>query len=1047
MSALTCVFRICILLGSIIVLSACGGGGGGGDGGGSTTEDTTPGAFSFTDQSGAELNAVITSNAITVSGINAATAISITGGTYSIGGGAFGSAARTVTRGQTVQVRQTSSASFSTTTNAVLTIGGVNDTFSVTTLAEDVTPDAFSFTDQTGVALSTVSTSNTITVSGINTAVAISVTGGAYSIDGGAFTEVAGTLTSGQTVQLRQTSSSSFSATTDTVLTIGGTGDTFSVTTLAEDTAPDAFSLTDQTGVALSSERTSNSITVNGINSAAAISITGGTYSIEGGAFTAAAGTVTNGQSVQVRQTSSPNFSTTTDAVLTIGGVNDTFSVTTIDDTVPDAFNFTDQTNLTLNTLTVSNSITVGGINAATAISVTGGSYSINGGSFTNLPGTVGNGQTVQLRQTSSSSFATTTDTVLTIGGVSDTFSVTTFAEDTTPDAFSFVDQTDIVPITVMTSNSITVSGINSTSPVSVTGGEYSKNGGAFTSISGSVVSGDSIRVRQTSTGLYLTTMDTTLTIGGVVDAFSVTTKGLGDGWSDPVAIGSLSDTVWNQRNYVDADGVVSVAMKAGPIQNASNLYVRSFNENLGFGNVQTIDNTGTVSFIDSITGDSQGNLLLIWSRASGEYFARGYTKQTNTWGTTVSLAELGVPDRMVVRDPVYVGDLVYIVTYELNAGVAHYYIRSYSNAGGWSDVETIYQGGSEFVLSKDWWSFHIDAQSNFHVAWMNKVDTTIRLLYSRKDDGETTWSVPEEVFQGSSPTTIALAKLIEDSQGVFILFAEGGAGAVIPHIGIPQGGTDWDTVAAPGYEQYVQIGDELFFVSEIDDSGTSRFVSQVYSRIGGLEAWDEIGNAGECISSDFGSVALGVDSAGRVVVAWGSCTDQIWVNVHDTVTGWETAQRVDVQMVGGGTAANIKLVIDADDNAFVFWATSTHSAAGYLASARWSSSGGWVGETLLESSNAGLSDRYTVAANTDGIHAVWAKQPHSAAGTYFTAHYDGVWQDEEDLTPAAPAQYPFALFNLPELIVLPSGRMVALSFWNSGSLTDLYATVYSPVL
>ncbi|HOC60540.1 MAG TPA: fibronectin type III domain-containing protein, partial [Smithellaceae bacterium] len=51
----------------------------------------------------------------------------------------------------------------------------------------DTTPDAFTFTDQTGVALSTVIESAAITVSGINTASAISVTGGEYSINGGAW--------------------------------------------------------------------------------------------------------------------------------------------------------------------------------------------------------------------------------------------------------------------------------------------------------------------------------------------------------------------------------------------------------------------------------------------------------------------------------------------------------------------------------------------------------------------------------------------------------------------------------------------------------------------------------------------------------------------------------------------------------------------------------------------------------------------------------------------------------------------------------------------
>jgi hypothetical protein len=95
-------------------------------------------------------------------------------------------------------------------------------------------------------------------------------------------------------------------------------------------------------------------------------------------------------------------------------------------DTTPDPFTFTDQTNVALNTMVTSNTITVSGINAPAAISITGGTYKINSGSYTNASGTVNNGDTVTLQQTSSKNYSTKTDATLTIGGVSGTFSVTT---------------------------------------------------------------------------------------------------------------------------------------------------------------------------------------------------------------------------------------------------------------------------------------------------------------------------------------------------------------------------------------------------------------------------------------------------------------------------------------------------------------------------------------------------------------------------------------------------------------------------------------------
>lgn len=95
------------------------------------------------------------------------------------------------------------------------------------------------------------------------------------------------------------------------------------------DSTPNPFEFTAQTGVATGTAVESNSITVTGIDIPTTISVSGGTYSIENSAFTAANGVITAGQSVRLRVTSSPSFSTTTRATLTIGGVNAGFSVST----------------------------------------------------------------------------------------------------------------------------------------------------------------------------------------------------------------------------------------------------------------------------------------------------------------------------------------------------------------------------------------------------------------------------------------------------------------------------------------------------------------------------------------------------------------------------------------------------------------------------------------------------------------------------------------------------------------------------------------------
>lgn len=195
----------------------------------------------------------------------------------------------------------------------------------------DTTPDAFSFTAQVGVGLSAMVESNAITISGINTPTSISISGGDYSVNGGAYTFVAATVKNGDKVQLRHTASASFAGSVTTTLTIGGVSSSFKSTTLAKDTTPATFSFTSQTGVRLASVVESNAVTVSGINAPASISVsTGSSYSVNGGAYTTVAGTVSNSNTVKVRHTSSSKPSTSTITTLTIGGVTGQFSSKTV---------------------------------------------------------------------------------------------------------------------------------------------------------------------------------------------------------------------------------------------------------------------------------------------------------------------------------------------------------------------------------------------------------------------------------------------------------------------------------------------------------------------------------------------------------------------------------------------------------------------------------------------------------------------------------------------------------------------------------------------
>jgi hypothetical protein len=164
----------------------------------------------------------------------------------------------------------------------------------------------------------------------------VSTTSGSFTIsaNAGSFTipAIADSLTEGTefyTISVRTGSTAGTVVATST-LTINDT----STTPVANDTTPDAFSFTSQTGVPLSTLTSSNEVQIFGINTGAPISITGGEYSIAIDpttytAFTSSAGTIYNGQSIKVRHTSSASTNTNTTTTLNIGGVQATFTSTT----------------------------------------------------------------------------------------------------------------------------------------------------------------------------------------------------------------------------------------------------------------------------------------------------------------------------------------------------------------------------------------------------------------------------------------------------------------------------------------------------------------------------------------------------------------------------------------------------------------------------------------------------------------------------------------------------------------------------------------------
>jgi hypothetical protein len=302
-------------------------------GGVSSTFTVTTGAQpvlegAFAPVTGAIPGSIQTSNAITVTGTTLSAPITVSSGNeYSINGGPFTSTPGTVQPGDLVTAQIVAPPTLNTTASAVVTIGGVTSTFTVTTAAQPIAQAGF--TDVTGASVGSDQISNPITVTSITAPDSINISSGAeYSINGGPFTSAAGTVRPGDQVRVEATAASTYNTKVTAELTIGINPSDFSVTTGAEPVLQGSFAPV--TGAAVSGNQISNPITVTGITSPAAISITSGAqYSINGGPFTSAPGTVQPGDQLRVQATASSTYNTTTTGVLTIDGISTNFSVTT----------------------------------------------------------------------------------------------------------------------------------------------------------------------------------------------------------------------------------------------------------------------------------------------------------------------------------------------------------------------------------------------------------------------------------------------------------------------------------------------------------------------------------------------------------------------------------------------------------------------------------------------------------------------------------------------------------------------------------------------
>lgn len=95
---------------------------------------------------------------------------------------------------------------------------------------------------------------------------------------------------------------------------------------------------------------------------------------------------------------------------------------------------------------------------------------------------------------------------------------------DDMPDAFNFKAETNVAPGSVIQSTVQTVSGINTSVPISISNGTFN-TGSGFQSTPGTVSNLATFYVRGQASAAYSTTVPVTLTVGGRTTVWNITTR------------------------------------------------------------------------------------------------------------------------------------------------------------------------------------------------------------------------------------------------------------------------------------------------------------------------------------------------------------------------------------------------------------------------------------------------------------------------------------------------------------------------------------------
>ena len=540
------------------------------------TLDEYPNEFTFTNLIDVDPGLTYTTGLVQITGINYKVLVSTTNNALiSVNGGPFLPSPVIIRAGDRIDISITTTNNntaedYGKTYNTTVTVGKRSSEWTVKITDIDATPDPFFFTPSLNNEISTNIVSNIVTVTGISTVSSVPVNmisaNGRFRVNGGSFLR-SGTINNEDTLQLDDVTSGFYDSRVTSVIKVGTYTTEWLHTTRPAIVVVNPFTFNPVTNASLSTQYTSNTITLTGAdeningNNFLTASITSGEFRvIRNGVvirdWSSQNAQTQNGDQIAVRLTSSSSYNTPVSAILNVSGRSGTFTITTRPApivTCPSQFTFVDQTNVLRNTVITSDPIILSGMTSATndfgtaTISGGGGSFRVVRNGQTITSGTDGyqtssiqvrQGDVITLRITSSSASdgvnqttftVSGTDTSVDINGIncntSDTWVVRSAIRKCPINEFNLPDKTGVQPGTLH-SVTFTAGGYDTDCNVTITTSDsnsYLRIGSNTGTTLTNVAPGTSVELFMTAP-YYDTIRTTTVTVSSAYDTTRSTT-------------------------------------------------------------------------------------------------------------------------------------------------------------------------------------------------------------------------------------------------------------------------------------------------------------------------------------------------------------------------------------------------------------------------------------------------------------------------------------------------------------------------------------------